>query len=157
VYVDLASLLNPNYATRCGINLDQFLIGRPDDIAGGLDMMHVVATKARSGLVVFDPAVEGLVTPRARGQLNSALRKLAPLLKETKSTALLLNPGTKPQMAMPHAGLRLHVENVGWIKDEVYVSGLRARVIVAKAHQGRSGQQVELNITLNGRMWEVVA
>lgn len=149
VYVDLASIFDPGYAARCGIQLNRLLIARPEDVTRGLDILHVVGAEADSGLVIFDSTTEALAAPRGSTQLNSALRKLAPALRQSGCTAMLLSPGAQTHIMISHIALRLHVENAGWIEQDRDISGLRARVTVLRNIRNRSGQQVEFSMTLD--------
>lgn len=149
VYVDLASIFDPGYAVRCGIQLNRLLIARPEDVSRGLDILYVVGAEADSGLVVFDSITEALAAPHGSTRLNSALRRLSPALRQSGCTAVLLRSGAQSHAAISHVALRLHVENAGWIEEERNVSGLQARVTVLKDSRNRSGQQVEFPMTLD--------
>lgn len=149
VYVDLASIFDPGYAVRCGVQLNRLLIARPEGVARGLDILHVIGAEADSGLVVFDSTTEALAAPHGSTRLNSALRRLLPALRQSGCTAVLLSPGVQTHNAISHVALRLHVENAGWIEQERDVSGLRARVTILKDNRNRSGQQVEFPMTLD--------
>ena len=149
VYIDLASIFDPGYAVRCGIQLNRLLIARPEDAARGLDILHVVGAEADTGLVVFDSTTEALAAPHGSTRLNSALRRLSPALRQSGCTAVLLSPGVQSHAAISHVALRLHVENVGWIEADRDVSGLQARVTVLKDARNRVGWQVEFPMTLD--------
>jgi recombination protein RecA len=149
VYVDLSHVFDPDYAIRCGVELNRLLVARPNDVSAGLDILHVIASESGAGVAVFDSTAEALAMPRGAMRLNAALRKLAPALRQTGCTALLLNHTLSSGAAVSGIALRLRVENVGWIDHDGDVSGLRARVTVVKDRRNRAGQQVEIAMMLD--------
>jgi recombination protein RecA len=149
VYIDLASTFNPNYAAQCGIQLDRLLIARPQEISRGLDIMHVVAMEADAGLVVFDPGARLSAAPFQVVKLNTALRRILPALKQSRSAVIILNSSTDPQRAASLVGLRIQIENVGWVEGEGDVSGVKARLTILKGRQIRPERHVELTVSLD--------
>jgi len=149
VYVDLARVFDPGYAARCGVRMDGLLIARPEAASDGLDILTVVATEGGAALAVLDSTAEVLADLHGTTRLRSAMRKLTPALRRSGCTALFLSPGVSSQALTHQAGLRLAVENTGWIERERDIAGLHARVVVIRNIRGRADQQTDVEIPLN--------
>jgi len=102
-FVDAEHALDPDYAKRIGVKVDQLLISQPDN---GEQALEIVETLVRSGgvdLVVIDSVAA--LTPRAEiegemGQshmglqarlMSQALRKLTAIISKTDTTVIFLN------------------------------------------------------------------
>jgi len=102
-YVDAEHALDPEYAKRIGVNINDLLISQPDD---GEQAFEIVETLVRSGgvqLVVVDSVAA--LTPRAEieGEMDQqhmglqarlmshALRKLTAIVAKTNTTVLFTN------------------------------------------------------------------
>ena len=102
-YVDMEHALDPTYAERCGVNVDNLLISQPDT---GEQALEITETLVRSGavdVVVID-SVAALV-PRAEIEgdmgdspmgmqarlMSQALRKLSGAIKQTNTAVVFTN------------------------------------------------------------------
>ncbi len=99
-FVDMEHALDPNYAARCGVNIDDLYIAQPDT---GEQALEITETLVRSGaveLVIID-SVAALV-PRAEIEgdmgdspmgmqarlMSQALRKLSGVIKQTNTAVI---------------------------------------------------------------------
>jgi recombination protein RecA len=102
-FIDVEHALDPHYAKRLGVNLDELLISQPDS---GEEALTICETLARSGaidVIVIDsvaalvPKSElegdmGMATMGMQARLMSqALRKLTALLNKAKTTCIFTN------------------------------------------------------------------
>ncbi len=102
-FIDAEHALDPGYARRLGVNLDDLLVSQPDS---GEEALTICETLARSGaldVIVVDsvaalvPKAElegdmGMATMGMQARLMSqALRKLASILNKAKTTCLFTN------------------------------------------------------------------
>ena len=145
IYVDLAGVLDPDYAVQCGVQLEGLLIAKPLDLSSAMDILQIVADAGRAGISVLDHV---LVIPHSERILGAGLRRLSPALRQSGFTALMLNPGqTSPALAQ-HASLRLACENQGWIEQGLDITGYRVRASVLKMLRGKTDTSVELDVML---------
>ena len=102
-FIDAEHALDPGYARRLGVNLDDLLVSQPDS---GEEALTICETLARSGaldVIVVDsvaalvPKAElegdmGMATMGMQARLMSqALRKLTSILNKAKTTCLFTN------------------------------------------------------------------
>ena len=159
-FVDAEHALDPDYAKRIGVNIDDLLISQPDS---GEQALEIVETLVRSGevdVIVID-SVAALV-PRAEiaGEMgefqiglqarlmSQALRKLSGVIAKTKTVVIFLNqtrmkigvmfgnPETTPGgLALKfYASVRIDLRRIAQIKqkDEIIGSRIRAKIVKNK-------------------------
>ena len=157
-FIDMEHALDPHYAARCGVNVENLLISQPDM---GEQALEIAETLVRSGaidVVVID-SVAALV-PRAEIEgdmgdsqmgamarlMSQALRKLSGAINQTKTAVIFTNQlrqkigvvfgnpeTTTGGMALKfYASIRLDVRRVQSIKLGAEVIGNRTRVRVVK-------------------------
>jgi recombination protein RecA len=102
-FVDAEHALDPEYAKRIGVDVDNLLLSQPDD---GEQALEIVETLVRSGaidIIVVDSVAA--LTPRAEIEgemgdshmglqarlMSQALRKLTSTISKTKTTVIFIN------------------------------------------------------------------
>jgi len=102
-FVDAEHALDPEYAKRIGVDVDNLLLSQPDD---GEQALEIVETLVRSGaidIIVVDSVAA--LTPRAEIEgemgdshmglqarlMSQALRKLTSAISKTKTTVIFIN------------------------------------------------------------------
>jgi protein RecA len=157
-FIDMEHALDPVYAARCGVNIDQLLISQPDT---GEQALEIAETLVRSGaveLVVVDSVaalvprseIEGDMGDPTMGVqarlMSQALRKLSGAINQTKTAVIFTNQlrqkigvmfgspeTTTGGMALKfYASVRLDVRRVQSIKVGAEIVGNRVRVRVVK-------------------------
>lgn len=157
-YIDVEHALDPAYAAKIGVNLDELMVSQPDCGEEALIIMETLASSNAFDVIVID-SVAALV-PRSEldGEIgdnhvglqarlmSQALRKLVSVLARTKTCAIFINQirdkigvmygspeTTSGGRALKfYSSIRLDIRRTGAIKSDAKDVGNRVKVKVAK-------------------------
>ena len=171
-FVDAEHALDPQYARKLGVDLDELLISQPD---AGEQALEITDTLVRSGAidVLVVDSVAALV-PRAEVEgemgdthvglqarlMSQALRKLTSSIAKSNCLVIFINQirlkigvmfgnpetTTGGNALKFYASVRLDIRRIGSIKDKDEVIGNQTRVKVVKNKVAAPFRQVEFDI-----------
>jgi hypothetical protein len=144
VYVDLESTFDPDYATRCGVNLEQLFLIRPQTEAEALDITRDLLTGSTTGIMILDL---GKTQPEPR-----LLHRLTKSIAQSGCIVLVLvlvDRGDLKAMGTP-AAIRLLIERRGWLMQLHDIRGYRAMVTILKSRIPPKNPHIDIDIRFDG-------
>ncbi|MCX7845529.1 MAG: recombinase RecA [Dictyoglomaceae bacterium] len=157
-FIDAEHALDPNYAKKLGVNLENLLISQPDTGEQALEIAEILVRSGAVDVIVID-SVAALV-PRAELEgemgdafiglqarlMSQALRKLTGVISKSKTVAIFINqlrekvgtffgnPETTPggRALKFYASVRIEVRKAESMKEGSEITGTRVKVKVVK-------------------------
>jgi recombination protein RecA len=174
-YIDAEHAMDPEYAKRLGVKIDDLLISQPDTGEQGLEIVESLIRTGKMDVVVVDSVAA--LTPKAEIEgdmgahhvgtqarlMSQALRKLTAIVAKSKTIVIFINqirmqigvmfgnPETTPggKALKFYSSVRLDIRRIAQIKKGEEIMGGRVRVKVVKNKVAAPFKQTEFDLMYN--------
>ncbi len=174
-FIDAEHAMDPEYAKRLGVKIDELLISQPDTGEQALEIVESLVRSGKLDVIVIDSVaaltpkdeIEGDMGQSHVGKqarlMSQALRKLTAIVARSKTIIIFINqirmqigvmfgnPETTPggKALKFYTSVRLDIRRIAQIKKGDEVMGGRVRVKVVKNKVAAPFKQTEFDLMYN--------
>jgi len=171
-FIDAEHALDPGYAKKLGVNIEEMLVSQPDNGEQALEIAESLIRSNAVDLVIIDSVAALVPKAELEGEMgesvmglqarlmSQALRKLTGYISKSKTSAIFINqvrekigvffgnPETTPggRALKFYASVRLDVRRIESIKNGQEMIGNRVRVKVVKNKVAPPFKEAELDM-----------
>mgnify|MGYP003393975881 FL=1 len=174
-FIDAEHAMDPEYAKRLGVKIDELLISQPDTGEQALEIVDSLVRSGKLDVIVVDSVaaltpkdeIEGDMGAYHVGKqarlMSQALRKLTAIVAKSKTIVIFINqirmqigvmfgnPETTPggKALKFYTSVRLDIRRIAQIKKGEEIMGGRTRVKVVKNKVAAPFRQTEFDLMYN--------
>lgn len=160
-YLDLSASFNPDYAVRCGLNLDTLWVVRPAHEALVWAILTDLVLDGGVGGIILHVPLELLAQPDFLATARQTFSRLQTALRRSSCVLIGLTPLHEPghdlracypsgYVLLQLATVRLWLQKEKWLYQHRDIKGYQSRVTVAKNKLAEAGKVAVIAVTFNG-------